>query len=150
MQMAQMYLYNGVKLPALPEWDKEMYPYAWLLDCGRVSWSNFRVYELYVLGKPSTRDEWGILSLPAPWNKYDLNVFDDERITEWEVGSPCYIDHHLTAYPIWTNHDILNEDGSLYLAASDPVPVTSAQPIDPNSMLAGYLVGCRLRSMRGK
>lgn len=27
---------------------------------------------------------------------------------------------------------------------------TTSQPIDPNSLLQGYLVGCRLRAMRGK
>jgi hypothetical protein len=25
--------------------------------------------------------------------------------------------------PLWTSHDILNEDGTVYLAASEPIPV---------------------------
>jgi hypothetical protein len=49
---------------------------------------------------------------------------------------------------IWTNHDILRTlDDTLYLAASDPIPV---QSYDPTALLQGYLVGCRLRAMRGK
>lgn len=30
--------------------------------------------------------------------------------------------------PKWCNHDILNSDGTLYLAASEPVPVTATVP----------------------
>jgi hypothetical protein len=47
----------------------------------------------------------------------------------------------------WTNTDILNEDGSLYLAASDPIPV-GGEPIDPTSFMQGWLVGRRLAGMR--
>ena len=73
--------------------------------------------------------------------------------SEWTFDSYGYdnnSDHLLVVSStiLWTNHDIINEDGTLYQAASpDPIPVPT---IDPNSMLAGYLVGCRLRSLRGK
>ena len=73
------FLYNGVKLPALPEWDKEKYPYA-AMNLGA---------------------NYGVLYL---------------------------LDNALMAKQFqWANFDILNEDGTLYLAASDPVPVTPSR-----------------------
>lgn len=67
---------------------------------------------------------------------------------------------------IWANHDILNPDGSVYFAASYPIdaetgeeitdyglyptPVTPSEPIDPTSMLLGWLVGRRIAGQRGK
>ena len=81
---------------------------------------------------------------------------------------------------LWTNNDvpggvydslpdlygngetIFTLDGTIYLAASCPINAETgeevhdyclhptSQPIDPNSLLQGYLVGCRLRAMRGK
>ena len=49
---------------------------------------------------------------------------------------------------IWANHDILNADGSLYLAASEPVPVSTYTP-NPTAMTMGMLVGQAIRRMRG-
>lgn len=58
---------------------------------------------------------------------------------------------------IWTSHDILNTDGSIYLAASEPIPVggepekpTTDSSLDPTSMLMGWLVGRAVASQRGK
>ena len=39
-----------------------------------------------------------------------------EEIVETEDGI-------FANYQIWANYDILNEDGTLYLAATDPIPV---------------------------
>lgn len=41
----------------------------------------------------------------------------------------------------YTNFDIYNEDGTLYLAASDPIPVGSAPEVEPKSFMAGSWMG---------
>ena len=49
--------------------------------------------------------------------------------------------------PRWSNYDIYNEDGTVYLAASDPIPVSSFTP-DPSSLTMGWLVGRRIAGQR--
>jgi hypothetical protein len=47
-----------------------------------------------------------------------------------------------------SNHDTANMDnGSTYLAASEPVPVTARNPA---AMLVGFQLGTAIRRMRGK
>lgn len=48
---------------------------------------------------------------------------------------------------LWANHDILNSNGSVYLAASDPVPVVT-NTLDPTALLMGWLVGKRVAGLR--
>lgn len=49
----------------------------------------------------------------------------------------------------WTNTDILNSDGTLYLAASEPIPVSAPQ-LDPLSLLMGRKAGNWVARQRGK
>lgn len=49
----------------------------------------------------------------------------------------------------WTSHDILNNDGSVFMATSAPIPV-GGEPIDPTSMLMSWQLGARIAGMRGK
>ena len=52
----------------------------------------------------------------------------------------------------WANFDVLNEDGSVYLAASEPIPIYNSVPtpsIDPTAMLLGWLVGKQIAGQRG-
>ena len=108
------YSYNGVVLPKLPERDKEKYPrlyitgnaslaYLYALPDGEYLFDGSRwvipsgVYGLFVQWYPSKGNEWGALSESHLGGRY--------------------------AAPIWCNTDILNEDGTVYLAASEPVPV---------------------------
>ncbi len=149
------YLYNGVELPALPKWDKEQYPYAhiefWPYNGVTVDFyllclysTVSKVYHPYpnlnefVITAPFPRKEF-VPSRTTVW-------VDMEDITEGTKA--CYVnDDNEFHRVIWSNYDIVGEDGTVYLAASAPIPVN---PIDPNSLVQGYLVGCRLRAMRGK
>jgi hypothetical protein len=110
----QMYSYNGIVLPALPEWDKTAYPYALISDR----------HTLYLFD----RVEYGYTNIGA-WsfslsNGYDTSTYDHE-LAEW--GAVIKRNFKLvTVYGNsfkWANFDVLNEDGSVYIAASDPVPV---------------------------
>ena len=111
------YLYNGVRLPALPEWDKEKYPYAYIttadFDDG---------YRLFCVdGQKNVINGKLFLTILYPGDFYVL------RDGEW-----AKYDHSNVAAPVvWCNTDtyyttnIENGElaGTLYMAASDPVPV---------------------------
>ena len=100
------YSYNGVVLPKLPEWDREKYPYAVIGYC------NTHGYVFSRSSNPWTANEYGNI-FPTRFSTYYAS--DDKWATT--NGALEFIT------PIWTNTDILNEDGSVYLAASDPIPV---------------------------
>ena len=48
--------------------------------------------------------------------------------------------------PVWSNAEVLTLDGSVYLAASEPVPVGGIGGND--DFTKGYLVGAELRRRR--
>lgn len=139
------YLYNGVKLPALPEWDKSTYPHAVIMLYGGV----------YVLSITSHPLEFGVAygssdsGLHAVGGgaaeikfKWAMSIVNDDN-TEWgafnEFDETLYIGSYRDNR--WTNTDIYNEDGTLYLAASDPIPVTAAPAPNMLYMLMGWLIG---------
>lgn len=130
-----MLAYTGVKLPPLPEWDKEKYPYAIIDD-----WTGF-AYEdspeaCYALvchsNPPYYNDEKGKVDAVGPCSTLCYRIDFDEVLAE-KYGHPFgewYFDfedeggmNNIFESPIWTNTDVLNEDGSVYLAASEPIPV---------------------------
>ena len=134
------YLYNGVRLPKLPEWDKEKYPYA--------------VLERYIYPTDGTEvlvDKTTLTCSPAPFTyeaQYDSDVIAS-RPTAGDTAAymECHIDHlqgetnwgekkvynlsymeapfiSIHPLPYWTNSDIIRNDGNgVWLAASEPVPV---------------------------
>lgn len=102
------YSYNGTVLPALPDWDKETYPYAAI-----VFNSNTGVYALYVSTVQIAKDA---LAYVSTYTLTDPNVWS--LADEHYATSFWYLDKFF-----WSDHDILNSDGSVYLAASDPIPV---------------------------
>lgn len=109
------YLYNGVQLPALPEWDKEAYPYAVLSEHTDGDGS---IYYRFV-ALPNKR----VVVLPDS-GVTTMNTFSE---TGYKFTGTGWVEHRLLfAYPIWANYDVYRREadgGALYLAASDPVPV---------------------------
>lgn len=119
------YLYNGVELPPLPEWDKETYPYAFISHR-----KSDGVYELYACSRipthsPVTEGDGIVVWYPAQLYLCTDDkswVFKTQYSEELMEGNKVFVldirkDH------LWSNVDILNEDGTLCLAASDPIPV---------------------------
>lgn len=113
------YLYNGVELPELPEWNKERFPYALIS-------STFIGYRLYCFEKPLSYYETGnniyvgiggCKMLSYHINNKGGSYNETEWTFEQEKDSDYIVD------TIWVNADIYLIDGTLYLAASDPVPV---------------------------
>lgn len=101
------YLYNGVRLPGLPEWDRETYPYAVIVQ-NNLSGDYFLMAD----------DETFAANADGDTIRPITGVAYAIENGEWvsSVG-------RINCKAIWANHDILNPDGSVYLAASEPVPV---------------------------
>lgn len=128
------YLYNGVELPSLPDWDKETHPYAVIIKhsngylfAARSTAFTAAAESGYMVGEASVK----YLAVDGVWTTSTLAV---------------------SGGVIWANHDIyLTADATaLVLAASSPVPVTTAAPIEPTSFMQGWLVGKKIAAMRGK
>lgn len=127
------YLYNGVEAPALPQLtatEQETYPIAMINKNGRLIYCS-AVYDADADGRVTV----------SLFSTIVYDVVDGQ----WVKQST----YPMTFKPVWTNTDILNEDGTIYLAASEPIPV-GGEPIDPTSFMQGYIVGRRLAGMRGK
>ena len=108
------YLYNGVRLPKLPEWDKTAYPYAAL------GTSN-KGYTLVLERSEITVTSNGLFSGSTMLGNVIFNLSD----AEW-VKSANTISVSVTA--VWTNTDLFvhvdgNKTDTVYLTASEPVPI---------------------------
>lgn len=134
------YKYNGVKLPKLPEYDTAVYPYSYIFDYADlhgyvlvISTTRFTLYEYEgysdkVIGDESgTSDAVVYTVTDGAWTELDI---DAQNGAWWgTAGSalPC----------VWCNTDILDsEDGSVYLAASEPVKAFCLR-----SWLTGFALG---------
>ncbi len=117
------YSYNGTVLPKLPEWDKTAYPYAYIgyqtMSLGTMTWNR---YYLYVSTQPffvkpsgytgTIEDGHAVVYM----TQLDMTLWKDWDAYETNSESLC-------RDPTWANYDMFNEDGTLFLSASDPVPV---------------------------
>jgi hypothetical protein len=106
------YRYNGIELPALPDRDVTTYPYAFIY--------NRNGGDYYVAFESE---------IPNPTTNGTFVVFNSKTVYKavdgtWEKSSLGN-----TGFTMWwANTDIFNSDGSLFLQASDPVPVEPEQP----------------------
>jgi hypothetical protein len=109
---ATMYSYNGIVLPALPKWDKTAYPYA-----------QIRKRKLYLSSSPITYNTstWKY-AYSAPYLlanfTYSADVICWGEVTENETQPTGYED------TLWSNHNILDENGNVHFEASVPVPIS--------------------------
>lgn len=106
------YLYNGVELPELPKWDKKQYPYA-LID---------NPSHILIIGE-SVKYTNTSSGYTVYFSGDCLNYMLDEAGDKWIIrpGDGTVLGNAIKNI-IWSNTDILNEDGSVYLSASEPVP----------------------------
>ena len=142
------YLYNGVRLPALPEWDIETCPYAFITK--QVIGGTVR-YALTASSAPYVKYTYGggpaFCPLPVseyPYYDWIMSSMNNADIG-WSALSGSYIKntgvdmwggHEL----IWSNYDFMDYDNDkLYLAKSDPIPV-----LNPTAILMGYSMGAKL------
>ena len=112
------YLYNGVRLPKLPEWDAVAYPYACI----------YQVYGEYVLACMNVQCAYrtstigtGYVTIPhRKWCTFSYRggVWEAQAV-DVEINDYTSVNSEL----YWANYDVSTTGGTLYLAASDPVPV---------------------------
>lgn len=119
------YLYNGVRLPELPEYDKAVYPYA-VLDKTNAG-TSFLFYAFksrpYYGTNPADSTKMGVYSSGGAKVYYFVPA---DGCIEWEhsmdTENPFAAEDGNENTLFWTNTDILYEgDGSVWLAASEPV-----------------------------
>lgn len=140
------YLYNGIVLPELPEWDRESYPYCFIRE---VNASNATIYRLYafastddfcvddLVGGVAFKD--GVACLYSAINVDGTNVWS-EPTERTDIG---YIGVYLVI--VWTNTPIPDENGSVYLAASEPIPLL-VKIKDQARVMEGFQIGLALAS----
>lgn len=117
------YLYNGVRLPRIPDSVLASYPYAWIRNN-----ANSNVYELVYFPNGAYFDGssiWDKGSVHGP--RYQIARDADMDTATWQ-----YVDSTYSAYGIdgnrtvlWSNHDIPNGSATatdIYFKATEPVP----------------------------
>lgn len=113
------YLYNGVRLPALPEWDKAKYPYVYISNGFSGIGRNYVCFQNIEYGK--TDDGSRCIVVPVGTGMsglYSNDQWKEPTVTteEKRIAIP-------NSTMLWANFDVLDEDGTVCLAASEPVPV---------------------------
>lgn len=143
------YLYNGIELPKLPEWDKSEWPYSLIFGQEHKG----EIYYTLVLMKK--RPEYGaiytgestihtVLAKGETFYTYDYLANIKFSDAWYLIGEQTYTNEEYDYYylsfidVIWTDTDILQSDGTVYLAASEPVPVIT---YDKRSFLSGMAMG---------
>ena len=132
------YLYNGVRLPKLPEWDRETYPYATIsvishMTALTVTLTFRKSWKQDVQGGDVPKDaiwtQLGDVEYIIKKTGYYPSI-DSVKDTDWGEPIECTKSTWTTATNIrWTNKDIISqgsinhEVGELIRAASEPVPV---------------------------
>lgn len=121
------YLYNGVELPALPDWDKTVFPYAYIWTIALFPGDTPSIYKLTIHQTPllygTVNGSQSIYINAGTTAIYNCKLTDGEFKT-WEYFGETGVSETTTVDPIWVNHNVYSDtDGTLYLAASEPVPV---------------------------
>ena len=114
------YLYNGVRLPKLPEWDREMYPYAVIVYNG-ISQGRF----LFAF-KKEQRVTGGSVIYTWSMDEGETYLYCGlpKDATEWSALTEHTktTDPVLAYVPKWGNYNVY-VNGTLTVEASEPVPV---------------------------
>lgn len=152
--MSEKHLYNGVRLPKLPAWNREVYPYAWIRAAEEEYNGGYRtVYTLFACARQAhvNTDYINIMAdYRGAWCiAWKYNEIPD--CTVWTFCKETTLDsfRYELDNVFWSEFDMMNEaDGSIYCPAS-PAPVPAGDAGD-NAMVQGWLLGKRLAGMRGK
>lgn len=132
------YNYNGVILPALPEWDKEEYPYVMISNNGYTDYEDYTHCTLIAHKTlPTTKNNFilGDIHGVPDSTDYVYSTCDPKHYPDgWYSSENGYgacsssnggsgLATVRLAHVIWANYDVVNTNGSVYLAATDPIPV---------------------------
>lgn len=123
------FLYNGVRLPRIPDSVLASYPYAWIRNNTTSGYYDLMLSDVPFYYLPSDAGvKEGNLVVGKPW--YRVLITTAETVTAWENNtsnntfSGWGIDSARTV--LWSNHDIPNgpaDATEIYFAGSEPVPI---------------------------
>lgn len=144
------HLYNGIPLPAMPEHE---HPNAYIYyspGLGAISPAKYCLlfttepyYGVSSDGKYCIGRQIGDIKYVA------FEPITDESTWGSKAESTTQGVENPVGTVVWANFDVLNEDGSVFLKASDPVPVGPVTDRNPAAMLMGFQLGAAIRRMRG-
>lgn len=128
------YLYNGVRLPALPEWDRGVYPYALVLtmrnnDGGGVTFARLTVSTTPLYFDQASQNQVYCTSADGSAIRYVIQGAETAADMAWGSGeentytSGDCIESNLAVIIKWANYDLLDSNGTIYVAESEPIPV---------------------------
>lgn len=110
------YLYNGVRLPKLPEM---AYPFM-IISLNHST----NEYAAYALSNEVHGEKFGFQLYYMSAAPYDCYRVENGEWAFWFAQEDGNLNSNPKTHTIvWADHDIIDADGSVYLAASEPVPV---------------------------
>lgn len=115
MEVSDWYLYNGVRLPKLPEWDKTVYPYAVVLYVNSTGKSGGYWFAPIDYERSCTTS--GLMRGFAGYLQYQCKTDSNT----WVLSEMSTLVSPLVR---WANYNVLDTFGDLYLPASEPIPTT--------------------------
>lgn len=122
--------YGGV-VTSTPVYDTVKYPYAYFMTLA--GGHNFYVCENPMTYEPDPDYPASLMiKLTGSWQRFHF-YNTETSIDEWNLEESGNGDEFLTNYRDtvkWANHDILDEDGEVFLEGSDPIPVGSGVPFE--------------------
>lgn len=127
------YLYNDVSLPKLPEYNTSIYLHACINESSLIS----GVYILYLCSAPFYFSETEGNVRTVAGSSLSTSKYNSTT-NKWEpLENRDSIAGNMGINPFWCNVDILKEDGTVYLAATEPTTTWS----DLKSWLIGFILG---------
>lgn len=115
------YSYNGIILPPLPEWDKETYPYAVVVyDTNKV--------RVVVASVPfvARETEYSWVTVYSNADGYFCSWYGTNDNLKQIINDMATSNLSLSVYEhydSWSNHDICFNNGSVFIPASEPIPI---------------------------
>lgn len=126
-------LYNGVKLPALPERDKEIYPYA----CITITYTSTYLW-VSTMPLHIASDSGDMVASADGEVARCIRQTSGEWSSSFSTSTMTRGDVLISGnYLKWSNFDVLNDDGALYLSASDPIPLANQSVIEWDGVTEG-------------
>ena len=121
------YLYNGVRLPGLPENAKNYSCLVISETYGSGFYEKIGTTQLCLLSKPCVYNADDITLVPedgttVSFEKYTINKYTE---SEWKQGTGLPDNPVCNIYSplVWANFNVYDTAGNLVLSASEPVPV---------------------------
>lgn len=122
------YLYNGVRLPKLPEWDRGVYPFAAITKTTILNTTSYCLYVAQSMYTDYYTEGDGGWRLLADGGLKSASI--STSATEWPdpkavAGFPTRlsVDTYSHNGVLWSNHSFYGPNGEEWITASDPVPV---------------------------